>query len=91
MIKALLPFNNKFRVLALTATPGSNMQAVRQVSVLVRQVSILSAVREPCQGVAAFFGCRNKCIKYFLTKNMIIFYLLALVFVCKRKLEVKSL
>jgi len=45
-MKALLPFNDKFRVLALTATPGSNMQAVRQVS-------IWSALREPCWKVAA--------------------------------------
>ncbi|XP_023703556.1 uncharacterized protein LOC111862417 isoform X3 [Cryptotermes secundus] len=31
VMKALWPFNNKFRVLALSATPGSDMQAVKQV------------------------------------------------------------
>jgi ERCC4-related helicase len=33
VMKALWPFNNKFRVLALSATPGSDMQAVKQVCV----------------------------------------------------------
>lgn len=48
-----MPFNDKFRVLALTATPGSNMQAVRQVSVQ-------SALTEPCQKVVAFFLLYNE-------------------------------
>jgi ERCC4-related helicase len=33
VMKALWPFNSKFRVLALSATPGSDMQVVKQVCI----------------------------------------------------------
>jgi ERCC4-related helicase len=48
VMKALLPFNNKFRVLALSATPGCNMQAVTQVC---SGIDVTSVLLEPSQGI----------------------------------------
>jgi hypothetical protein len=44
VMKALLPFNKKFRVLALSATPGCNLQAVTQVCL---DTYVASALLEP--------------------------------------------
>jgi ERCC4-related helicase len=41
VMKALLPFNSKFRVLALSATPGCDIQAVTQVCIVFYITSVL--------------------------------------------------
>jgi ERCC4-related helicase len=56
VMKALWPFNNKFRVLALSATPGSNMQAVKQVCVT------WDLVKRKLQS--------NRCIKFYRFFNI---------------------
>jgi len=58
VMKALLPFNDKFRVLALTATPGSNMQAVRQV-VRNLMISHVELRKEESPDIAIFTHKRN--------------------------------
>ncbi|KAJ9595722.1 hypothetical protein L9F63_013085, partial [Diploptera punctata] len=58
VMKALFPFNNKFRVLALSATPGSDMGAVMQVmkNLLISHIELRN---EESPDIAEFTHKRN--------------------------------